>query len=1034
MAEHEHDTTPALHSRQQTPNLGELRSRLAESRPPEQWRSLSELAGTPEFEEKVHREFPRQAAEWPEGVSRRGFMELAGASLALAGLSACTRQPQEKIVPYVKQPEDIIPGKPLFYATSLELGGYGMGVLTESHMGRPTKVEGNPDHPGSLGATDLFAQAAILGLYDPDRSQVVKKLGRTATYSLFVDELKARLPALTALSGEGLAFLTGAVSSPTLAGQFAALRRKFPKARWCQWEPAGRHHAHTAALAAFGAPVATRYDLSVADVIVALDADFLVSGPGAVRYARDFARRRRVLGEPNAAAMNRLYSVESSPTATSAQADHRLAISPAGVAAFAASLAAELGVAGAAAQPYTGPEADKVASWIKAVAADLSAHRGKSAVIAGDSAAPAVHVLAHAINELLGNVGTSVLHTQPVLAEPTDQVADLENLVAEMRAGRVDTLLILGANPVYDAPAELRFAEALEKVRFRVHLALDEDETSDYCQWHLPAAHPFETWGDTRSFDGTLSLIQPVIEPLYGGKSLHEILALFGDTTDATTYELVRTHWQSVVFAGANGSFESQWRRAVHDGLVKDSQAPALAHTVRTGAVAEAAALLGKASERGMVLAFRPDPTIYDGRFANNGWLQEVPKPLTKLTWDNALLLSPRDAERLAVTHEAMVEVEAGGTKLEVPVLVQPGAAEGVATLHLGYGRTRGGRVATGHGVNAYALRSADSLWARPVSIRRVSGHHLLATTQEHFDIALQTEEAASRHHVRHATLADFIADPQVIEHMGHHAFGEEGASMFPPHPYTGYSWGLTVDLSACTGCNACVIACQSENNIPVVGKEQVAKGREMHWIRIDRYFEGDLDEPGTHHQPVMCMHCDLAPCEIVCPVAATNHGPEGLNEMVYNRCVGTRYCSNNCPYKVRRFNFLLYSDFETEVLKLSRNPDVTVRSRGVMEKCTYCVQRINLARIDAKREGRKIRDGEVTTACQQVCPAEAISFGNMNDASAEVNRWKASPRNYGLLEELNTQPRTTYLAKLTNPNPALLPAGTAHHEGGHAA
>ncbi len=1033
------ETMPVDDAQSKPLDVEAVRQRLTEAKGPRYWRSLSELAGTPEFEELVHREFPRHASEWPEGFSRRGFLELSAASLALAGLTACTRQPEESIVPYVKQPEDIVPGKPLYYATAHEVGGYAQGLLVESHMGRPTKVEGNPEHPASLGATDAFSQAAILGLYDPDRSQVATKLGRVATWSQFVDELKARLPALTALGGEGLAVLTGTVTSPTLGAQLQALGQKLPQARWHQYEPAGPHSARAAAREAFGSPVHTRYDFSQADVIVALDADFLTQGPGAVRAAREFGRRRKAARSGQAAAMNRLYCVESSPTVSAAQADHRLALPPEGVAAFAAALAAEVGVGGAA-----GATADaNIATWAKAVGDDLKAHRSRGAVIAGECAPPAVHVLAHAINEALGNFGTAVILTEPVEAQPEDQLASIAALTEAMKAGKVDTLLILGGNPVYDAPAELGFAAALGKVGFRVHLSLYDDETSAYCQWHLAGAHAFEAWGDSRSLDGTVTLIQPLIAPLYGGKTSYDVLALFGDTTDASAFESVRAHWQKTL--PANGAFEAAWRRAVHDGFLAESTAPAATGIVSVAAVAKAAATAREArpGHVGMTLLFRPDPTIFDGRFANNGWLQELPKPLTRLTWDNALMLSPRDAATLGVKSEELVEMQAGGLTLAVPAWVLPGHADGCATLHLGYGRSRAGRVGSGCGVDAYPLRTSAEPWARHgVTVRKADGKAVLASTQEHFDIEQQSEEAAHRHLVRHGSLADFAADPAFAQHMGHGAPGPD-KSLYPPHPYTGNSWGMAVDLSACTGCNACVVACQSENNIAVVGKEQVRRGREMHWIRIDRYFEGDLHDPGVHHQPVMCMHCELAPCEVVCPVAATVHGPEGLNEMVYNRCVGTRYCSNNCPYKVRRFNFLLYSDFETEVLKMARNPDVTVRSRGVMEKCSYCVQRINHARIDAKRDGqagRAIRDGEIVTACQQACPAEAIVFGNLNDPEAEVNRWKASPLNYGLIEDLGTRPRTTYLAKLSNPNPALAAPGGAGgheaagaHDGGHA-
>jgi len=1021
--------------------LAAVREKLAESRGPEYWRSLEELAATPEFSEMLHREFPRQAAEWPEGVSRRGFLELSAASLALAGLTACTRQPAERIVPYVRQPEDIVPGRPLYYATSMELSGAGIGLLVESHLGRPTKAEGNPGHPASLGATDVFAQAAILGLYDPDRAQVFTRLGKISTWSRFVDALTPRLRALEALGGEGLRILSETVTSPTLAALRARILERFPRSRWHQWEAAGPHAARAAAVSAFGSPTGTHYDLSKADVILSLDGDFLTSGSGWVRHARHFASRRRV---DEGAVMNRLYCVESTPTATASQADHRLALPPSGVGLFAAALGAELGVPGALGIDLSSlPRAEEVARWVRAVAKDLAAHRGASLVLAGESTAPEVHVLAHAINEHLGNVGTTVVHTEPLEAAPEDQLAGLRQLTADMQAGTVDTLLILGGNPVYDTPADVDFAAALTRVPLRAHHGLYLDETSAWCQWHVPAAHFLETWGDTRAFDGTIAPVQPLIEPLYGGKSVHEFLAPLGDIPDLTAYEAVRGHWQGAVLP-AEGDFETAWRRALHDGIVPGTAAAPKAVTVSPASVAAAARALAAAGPAGdgtFELALRPDPAVYDGRFANNGWLQELPRPLTRLTWGNALMLAPRDAERLGVSTESLVTVEGDGRSLVAPVWVLPGQAEGTATLHLGHGREAAGRVGTGVGVNASALRTTGSLWTlRGVRITPAPGSHRLASTQTHQDMELQTAEAETRHLVRHGTLGEYRADPHFVAAMGHGAPGRE-ESLYPGHAYDGHAWGLNVDLSSCLGCNACVLACQSENNIAVVGREQVLAGREMHWIRIDRYYQGDLDLPHTHHQPVMCMHCEQAPCEVVCPVAATVHSPEGLNEMVYNRCVGTRYCSNNCPYKVRRFNFLLYSDFETETLKMMRNPDVTVRSRGVMEKCSYCVQRINHARIDAKREGRKIRDGEITTACQQACPAEAITFGDINDPDSAVSRKKASPLDYGLLEDLDTRPRTTYRAKLSNPNPELASGeGPGAHgagtrgQGGHGA
>jgi molybdopterin-containing oxidoreductase family iron-sulfur binding subunit len=1011
------------------------------------WRSLDELAASPGFEEMLHREFPRFASEWlPDdgsGVSRRRFLQLSSASLALAGLTACTRQPLESIVPYVEQPEQVVPGDPLYFATALSMGGYAQGVLVESHTGRPTKVEGNPQHPANPGGgTDLFAQASILQLYDPDRSGVLTHLGQIRTWIEFQRELAPKARALQALNGAGLRILTGAVTSPTLAAQLEDLLARFPEARWYQWEPAGRHNAHRAAVSAFGRPVETRYDLARADVVLALDSDFLTQGPGAVRYAHEWAERRRAgagaaTGRPDPGAMNRLYAVESMPTNTGSVADHRLAAKPSEIARFALALAAELGVAGAAAG---GELQEEAARWLPAVAADLRRAGPGALVMAGDGAPPAVHVLAHAMNDALGATGSTVHHTEPVAARPADQVEEIRTLAAELHAGQVDTLLILGANPAFDAPADLEMEDALTQAGLRIHVGLYQDETSRFCQWHVPQAHALESWGDARSLDGTVSIVQPLILPLYRGRSFHEVLAQLSDRPDATAQELVRERWQAEL------PDEGAWRRALHDGFVPGTEAPEVA--VSAGRVAEAAADAmaypsggGKVVGGSLEVCFRPDPAVWDGSFANNGWLQELPRPATRLTWDNAALMSPATAREQGITgiepdltHERpIVGFQVNGRRLDVPVWVLPGHADDAVTLHFGQGRRQGGRVAEGVGFDVYPLRTTDALWAAgggTVAAGEVRRRYPMATTQDHFSME-------GRHLVRSGTLDEYRENPSFVKEMGHDI---PDVSFYPGWEYEGYKWGLAVDLNVCTGCNACVVACQSENNIPVVGKEQVMKGREMHWIRIDRYFEGE-DEHGVtavHHQPVLCMHCEQAPCEVVCPVAATVHSSEGLNDMVYNRCVGTRYCSNNCPYKVRRFNFLKYTDHETEVLKMARNPDVTVRQRGVMEKCTYCVQRISQARIDAKVAGQRGRgDGKIPTdsiqtACQQACPSGALVFGDLNDPEAQVTRRKAEPLNYALLEELGTRPRTTFLAKLRNPNPALERTAEGSDRGRH--
>jgi len=968
------------------------------------WRSLEELADTEEFQRWLHREFPEQASEFTDPVGRRQFLRLMGASLALAGVTACTKQPAEAIVPYVRAPENLVPGKPLFFATAVTLGGVATGVLVESHEGRPTKIEGNPEHPASLGATDLFTQASILSLYDPDRSQTLSYRGDIRTWSAFLGAVRGALESVGAACGAGLRILSETCTSPTLARQLQAVLAEFPAARWHQYEPAGRDQVRAGARLAFGSAIDTRYVLDKARVIVSLDADILGVMPGSVRYTRDFSAARRVRG--GHAEMNRLYAVESAPTTTGAKADHRLALKPSALIAAARTLAAAIGVIGVTPAPLTA-ESQR---FVEAAARDLAANKTASLVVAGDEQPAAVHVLAHAINQALGNVGQTVLYSDSIEANPIDQVASLRELVTDMQAGTVSGLVILGGNPVYNAPADLKFGEALQRVAFSAHLSLYEDETSAACQWHIPEAHALEAWSDARAWDGTATILQPLISPLYLGKSAHDVVAGLSASPGRGGYDQVRDTWKRFAIHAGIADFEAFWRKSVHDGTVAGT---ALApKPVTLGDVARAIASQPSPGA-GLELVFRLDSTVHDGRFANSGWLQEVPKPFSKITWDNTVQLSPATAASLDVGNEDVVDVMANGRTVGGPVWVVPGQADGVVTVHLGYGRTHAGRVGNRVGFNAYQLRTSDAAWASTgVTLARTGRRYAVASTQLHHDMA-------GRPLIRSASLEEFRNDPDVVN-------AEEPApprtlTLYPAHEYKGYAWGLAIDLSACTGCNACVVACQSENNVPVVGKEQVAKGREMQWIRVDTYYKGHPGaNPEAYHQPVMCQQCENAPCEVVCPVGATLHSDEGLNDMVYNRCVGTRYCSNNCPYKVRRFNFLLYQDWDTPTLKMQRNPDVSVRSRGVMEKCTYCVQRITRAKIDSEQEDRKVRDGEIVTACEQVCPAQAIVFGNINDPQSRVSRLRSESLSYSLLGELNTRPRTTYLAALKNSNSAL--------------
>jgi molybdopterin-containing oxidoreductase family iron-sulfur binding subunit len=997
---------PAHRSKAVPIDLGAVRSKLQQTGAPQVWRSLDEVAATPEFQEYLHREFPTNASEWLDPVGRRSFLKLMSASMALAGVTACTVQPQELIVPYVRQPEEEIPGKPLFFATAITQGGVASGLLVESHEGRPTKIEGNPDHPASKGATDLFAQGSVLTLYDPDRSKTILQFGEIRPWSAAMAAIRGGLLTQSASKGAGLRILTETVASPTLAAQIQLVLDQHPSAKWIQWEPVNRDNARAGARMALGQYVEPLYDLTKADVILSLDADFLSSdGAHNLNYMRQFATRRRV--EERADNLNRLYVVESDYTVTGGKADHRLALKSSQIEAFARAVAAGAGVSGVNGAAPAGSDA-----FASAVAKDLAEHKGRAVVIAGDSQPPAVHALAHAINAAIGAPASYVATPEIV---PTEQSAAFTELVSDMYADRVQMLVIVGeSNPVHTAPADLKFAEALQhKVSLVVHSGLFVDETATLSHWHIPAAHYLEAWSDARSIDGTVSIVQPLIQPLYGGKSAHEVIATLTAKPERNGYDVVREYWSASGRSGATGSpatFEKAWRKWLHDGFMAGSAATAATTTLAPD-VAARVARAGAAID-GIEVNFRRDPTIYDGRYANNGWLQELPKPMSKLTWDTAAHISPAMAAERQLHNGDVIAIQQDGRSIHAPVFVMPGHAKDSITITVGYGRKYAGRLGSGLGVNAYELRGSSALFFGAATITVTGDDYDLAVTQEHWAIE-------GRNLIRSATLEDFKKNPAFVKEMEHSKEGKR-ISLYADKEYRGQQWGMAIDMNACTGCMACVIACVAENNIPVVGKEQVKRNREMHWVRIDRYFAGNPDAPDVYMQPLPCQQCENAPCEVVCPVSATLHSAEGLNDMVYNRCVGTRYCSNNCPWKVRRFNFLLYQDWNTPQFKLQRNPDVTVRSRGIMEKCTYCIQRINAARIQSKREDRDIRDGEIVTACQAACPTEAIVFGNINDPNSRVARLKASPRNYTMLEDLNTRPRTTYLAAVKNPNPAL--------------
>ncbi len=1063
-------------------HFASLRDKILSQNGKQYWRSIEEHADTPEFRDFITEEYPHEIERWDDSLSRRNFVKVMGASLALAGISGCVIQPPEQIVPYVKAPEGMLPGKPNFFATAMSLGGVATGLLAKSYEGRPIKIEGNPDHPGSRGATDILAQASLLGMYDPDRSQGITYRGGPKNWEAFVTQLRAATDENRKDGGAGIRFLTETITSPTLIDQFNKVKAELPNSKWVQYEPINADNALAGARMAFGSPVQTVYKFDKAERILSLDAD-IFSGFN-VAYIKDYTAGKAFSEEHKG--INRLYSVETTITITGAKADHRIAVRPSQMAEVAKAIAKAVGVAGAT-STYT-----ENAAWIAAMAKDLVAYKGKSLVVAGANQSPVVHALAHAMNATLGNAGQTVIYIEPISpGNDKLQIEQLRELIGDIDAGRVKMLVIIGGNPVYNTPADLKLnADRMAKIPMRFHLGLYVDETAEQCYWHVHEKYYLEGWSDARAYDGTTSIVQPLIAPLYGGKNAHEVVQLFmKENFDKKDYDILKEYWQKQNFGAAAvapavaatpapaktpaktdaklqtpanntadkaaqkapatpavpaiapKNFEDNWRKFVHDGVI-----PNTASATKT--VTANAAFLNQpetkpaAANDSLEIAILPDPCVYDGRFSNNGWLQELPNPLNKVTWDNVALISPKTAERLGVNQGGnerekremtgarqgttfintkggnlfsdLVTVKYQGADIQkrVPMWISPGQPDDVITLFMGYGRTRAGKIGTGLGYNVFDVRRSDAMDFGFGEIPKTGERSTVASTQTHFNME-------GRDLLRVWDLEEFEKNPK----LGHQE-NEYDKSMFPIDQHQAvydknHKWGMTVDLNSCVGCNACVLACQSENNIAVVGKEQVERHRSMHWMRIDAYYGGDnINEPeGPHFQPVLCQQCEQAPCEVVCPVHATVHSAEGLNDMTYNRCVGTRYCSNNCPYKVRRFNFLLYQDWDTPQYKLMRNPEVTVRSRGVMEKCTYCTQRIAAARIEAEKDARPIHDGEIVTACQSVCPTNAITFGDMHDPLSAVAKTKKDHRNYTLLNNLNTQPRTTYLAGLKNQN-----------------
>jgi molybdopterin-containing oxidoreductase family iron-sulfur binding subunit len=982
------------------------------------WRSLEEFSDSPEFKEALHREFPEGASVLEDPVSRRSFIGLMGASLGLAGLTGC-RRPEEKLLPYNKRPESLVEGNPQWYATVFPWGGTAIGLLVESHEGRPTKIEGNPSHPHSLGAANTYAQSSVLELYDPDRSQAPSKKGAAGgDWVGAASDLQARVKLADGKAGAGFAILTEAHRSPTLSAQLAALTQKWPQAKVYRYDPLSSQNERDGAKLAFGQALDPVYELADAKVIVAVDSDFLLTEGSPIRQSRQWADNRKVTDKSDQ--MNRMYAIESRFSVTGTCADHRLRLARKDIPGFVFALAEELskipGVSLSVPGLPAGKLDEKGEKWVKELAIELGKNRGTAVLMVGSSQPPAVHAVAALINNALGNVGKTVKYVKPFDAT-SDGPDSIAALASSMNKGEVETLLILGGNPVFDAPADSGFAGGLSKVGFSAHLSEWVDETGLATTWHYPRSHALESWGDAVANDGTAALVQPLIAPLFPSKSDIELVELvLGGARKG--YEIVQATWKN----NFGATFEMGWRRALHDGLIVNTTQAG--ETVTAATTDFGAAMKSAASPAsGYEISFHPDSHAWNGRFANCGWQQEMPDPMTKESWGNAALLSPNTAKELDVTDGDTITISAAGKSIEIPIVIAPGQADKSIGLTIGQGRTVG-TTAKDIGTNTFPIRTVAGFYGiTGATVAKAGNHTELARTQEHHTME-------GRPLVREATLVQFRSKPNFAKEMVTwdkiNLFAEEDT----PH-YNGLKWGMAIDLNSCIGCNACMIACQSENNIPLTGKDGVIRGREMHWIRVDRYYQGeDPEEPTAVLQPIGCQQCENAPCELVCPVAATTHSPEGLNDMAYNRCVGTRYCANNCPYKVRRFNFFFYNRDVPELKKMQMNPNVTVRSRGVMEKCSYCVQRIQEGKIAAKRENRfierageqipEIKDGDVISACAQTCPTNAIKFGDLNDPHSEVTRAANNPRSYALLGELNTRPRTSFLARIRNPNPSL--------------
>ncbi len=960
------------------------------------WRGPGEMRGP----EGSTPEFP-PGADLPPALSRRGLLQL-GAGAALAGASTgCSRGPARDIVPYVTQPPEVTPSVPTAYATTMCLDGYGVGVVVDSHEGRPTKAEGNPRHPASKGALGTFGQASVLDLYDPGRARAPTHEGHETTWRAFAAAIACPAP-----PGKKTHVLLEPTSSPHVVDLIERLRGQGAVV-WFH-SPVERSNVWAGARLALGRVVEPRWDFSKADVVLALDADFLGSAHTPLSWIRDWAGRRR--SGSAAEGMSRLYAVEARLSVTGMAADDRLRVPASQVPALAADVMAAIVRLVPDSAPLDARAAASArlpavrAAWTDAVARDLVARRGSSLVVAGDSQPPEVHAVVHAINELLGGAGRTVMHARSPIFEAGASSHDLAGLCAALDAGTVGTLAIVGGDPAYTSPADLDLAWRLGSAGTRAFVGARRNRTASVCGWFAPEAHFLEAWGDARAFDGTPSIAQPLVLPFGDGKTAGQVLAALLGSPDAESRALVETYWRGRLRAV---DFEAFWRRALVHGVVDEAPTDALDLRVDWRPAVHA---LGapRTEQAPLEIVYFADGKVHDGRFADSACLQELADPVTKLTWDNAALVSPATARRLELATEDSVELEVRGRKLLAPILVCPSMADDVVAVALGYGQQGTGRIAEGVGANAYALRDSRAPWSDDVRLRKTGQTWQLALTQEHWSME-------GRPLVLSETVDGYRRSPDFARPLNGRV-----RTLYAYPPTAAHQWGMTVDLGACTGCSACVVACMAENNIPVVGKGGVRLSREMHWLRLDRYFVGPPEDARVVVQPMLCQHCEKAPCEYVCPVNATVHSADGLNEMVYNRCVGTRFCSNNCPYKVRRFNYFDYTRALPETTQLAMNPDVTVRARGVMEKCTYCVQRIREAEIRARREQRPLADGEVVTACQQTCPTGAIVFGDVADPATRVSAERRSDRLYAVLHDLGTEPRTRYLARIVNPNPGL--------------